>query len=168
MAPLRRSLGKAASVESVYSAGATKLSNEADGMKDDLLAAYLICHYNWQIDFLRPTIEEIVAEYLKVHDPDPYAPVPIHIPFTAPKGKARIPPRPIPQSGKPNGNVNHFTFAMCPPQTSKANAKPNEAKPHRAQSPNTLQNCQTVFSYAPPHRTQAPNPTGPQSRMQIP
>ena len=40
-------------------------------MKDDLLAAYLICHYNWQIDFLRPTIEEIVAEYLKAHDPDP-------------------------------------------------------------------------------------------------
>ena len=83
--------------------------------------------------------------------------MPIHIPFTAPKGKARIPPRPIPQSGKPNGNVNHFTFAMCPPQTSKANAKPNEAKPHRK--------AQTLFKIVRPsshmHRHTAPKPQTP-------
>ena len=55
-----------ASVETVYS-GATKLSNEADHLGDDVLAAYVFNHHNWQFEFLRPTIAEIVAEYLKVH-----------------------------------------------------------------------------------------------------
>jgi len=41
-----------ASVESVYS-GATKLSNEAERMADEMLAAYIFCHYNWAFEFLR-------------------------------------------------------------------------------------------------------------------
>ena len=55
-----------ASVETVYS-GATKLSNEADSLGDDVLAAYVFNHHNWQFEFLRPTVAEIVAEYQKVH-----------------------------------------------------------------------------------------------------
>ena len=55
-----------ASVESVYS-GATKLSDGADTLADDVLAAYVYLHYNWAFDFLRPTVEEIVSEYQKVH-----------------------------------------------------------------------------------------------------
>ena len=55
-----------ASVETVYS-GATKLSTEADHLGDDVLAAYIYLHHNWQFEFLRPTIKEIVDEYQKVH-----------------------------------------------------------------------------------------------------
>eukprot|EP00966_Prymnesium_polylepis_P027323 632248-Prymnesium_polylepis.1 len=59
-----------ASVESVYS-GATKLSDAAEHLADDVLAAYIFCHYNWGFDFLRPSIDEIVAEYKKVHSGNP-------------------------------------------------------------------------------------------------
>ena len=59
-----------ASVESVYS-GATKLSDAADHLGDDVLAAYIFCHYNWGFDFLRPSIDEIVAEYKKMHGKEP-------------------------------------------------------------------------------------------------
>ena len=59
-----------ASVETVYS-GATKLSDEADCLGDDLLAAYVFLHYNWKFDFLRPTIAEIVAEYKRMHGTHP-------------------------------------------------------------------------------------------------
>ena len=52
--------------EVVYS-GATKLSDEAQMLADDMLAAYIFNHYNWKYDFLRPTIEQIVQEYLKLH-----------------------------------------------------------------------------------------------------
>ena len=47
--------------EVVYS-GATKLSDEAQMLADDMLAAYIFNHYNWKYDFLRPTIEQIVQE----------------------------------------------------------------------------------------------------------
>ena len=59
-----------ASVETVYS-GATKLSDGADQLADDVLAAYIYCHYNWGFEFLRPTISEIVAEYERVHGKEP-------------------------------------------------------------------------------------------------
>ena len=39
-------------------------------MGDDVLAAYVFCHYNWQFEFLRPSIADIVKEYIiniKVH-----------------------------------------------------------------------------------------------------
>ena len=55
-----------AAVETVYS-GATKLSDEAQMMADDMLAAYVFNHYNWQYEFLRPTVAEIVQEYLTIH-----------------------------------------------------------------------------------------------------
>ena len=32
-----------------------------------MLAAYVFCHYEWQFEFLHPTIAEIVKEYVKVH-----------------------------------------------------------------------------------------------------
>ena len=40
-----------ASVESVYS-GATKLSDDAKDLADNVLAAYIFCHYNCQFGFL--------------------------------------------------------------------------------------------------------------------
>ena len=58
-----------ASVETVYS-GATKLSDGSDSLADDVLAAYIFCHYNWKFEFLRPSIPEIVAEYLRVRGPE--------------------------------------------------------------------------------------------------
>ena len=55
-----------AAVETVYS-GATKLSDEAQMLGDDTLAAYVFDHYNWKYTFLRPTVNEIVEAYLKLH-----------------------------------------------------------------------------------------------------
>ena len=59
-----------ASVETIYS-GATKLADGSDKLADDVLAAYIYCHYNMQFGFLAPTIDEIVAEYKKVHGSQP-------------------------------------------------------------------------------------------------
>ena len=58
-----------ASVETVYS-GATKLSDGSERMADDVLAAYIFCHYNWKFEFLRPSIQEIVDEYNRVRGPE--------------------------------------------------------------------------------------------------
>jgi hypothetical protein len=55
-----------AAVETVYS-GATKLSDEAQMLADDMLAAYVFCHYNWQYIFLRPSNAEIVKGYLELY-----------------------------------------------------------------------------------------------------
>lgn len=41
---------------------ATQLSEKAQHLSDKNLAAY-----NWQLEFLRPTIDEIVTKYLKMH-----------------------------------------------------------------------------------------------------
>ena len=38
--------------------------NEAERMSDELLAAYIFLNTNWKFEFLRPTMEEIVAEYV--------------------------------------------------------------------------------------------------------
>ena len=59
-----------ASVETVYS-GATKLADGSEKLADDVLAAYIYCHYNFKFEFLRPTIDEIVAEYKKAHGNQP-------------------------------------------------------------------------------------------------
>ena len=37
----------------------------------ELLELYVFIHYNWQYEFMQPTIEEIVAAYLKLHGPEP-------------------------------------------------------------------------------------------------
>jgi len=39
----------------------------------ELLAAYIVLNANWKFTFLRPTLEEIVAEYLRMHGPEPPA-----------------------------------------------------------------------------------------------
>ena len=36
-------------------------------LADDVLAAYVFDHYNWQFAFLRPLVAEIVEAYLKLH-----------------------------------------------------------------------------------------------------
>ena len=46
--------------------GATQLSEKAEHLADKNLAAYIFNHY-WQFEFLRPTIDEIVTKYLKMH-----------------------------------------------------------------------------------------------------
>lgn len=43
------------------------MSDKAVQLGDNELAAYIFNHYNWQFDFLRLTVQEIVDEYLRVH-----------------------------------------------------------------------------------------------------
>ena len=53
-------------METVYSGATSKLSDEAQMLGDDMLAAYVFDHYNWKYIFLRPTVNEIVEAYLKL------------------------------------------------------------------------------------------------------
>lgn len=43
------------------------MSNAAEMLDDNLLAAYIICHNNWKFDFLRPQEHQIIDMYLKMH-----------------------------------------------------------------------------------------------------
>ena len=55
-----------ANVETVF-CGAKKLSDNAPSMGDDLLGAYVSNHVNWQYEWLRPHVHDIVCNYLRVH-----------------------------------------------------------------------------------------------------
>lgn len=39
-------------------------------MDDELLGAYIFCHFNWDLPFLRPTMKTICAEYRRAHSQD--------------------------------------------------------------------------------------------------
>ena len=58
-----------ANVETVFS-GAKKLADSASTMDDDLLGAYVINHINWQYEWLRPTVHDIVCQYVAMHGAD--------------------------------------------------------------------------------------------------
>ena len=56
----------AANVETVFS-GAGKFAEEADSTGDVLLRRMTRLHYNWNYDFLRPSIESVIKHYDKKH-----------------------------------------------------------------------------------------------------
>ena len=62
MSPCIKLQAASANVETVFS-GAGRLADSAVGMGDDLLAAYVFCHYNWQFPFLRVSDAEIMGLY---------------------------------------------------------------------------------------------------------
>ena len=58
-----------ANVETVF-CGAKKLSDSASTLGDDLLAAYVINNINWELEFLRPDVHDIVCAYLDLYGAD--------------------------------------------------------------------------------------------------
>jgi len=63
--------GASACVESVFSGVKRLLGDFAQRMSPEVLELYVFIHYNWQYEFMRPTVEEIKAAYLKLHGADP-------------------------------------------------------------------------------------------------
>ena len=59
--------GASACVESVFSGVNRLLGDFGQAMSPELLELYVFIHYNWQYEFLRPSIEEVVAAYIKLH-----------------------------------------------------------------------------------------------------
>ena len=55
-----------ANVETVFS-GAGRISAKSRTLSPLILSDYAFCHYNYQYDWLRPTLEEIVAAYQKLY-----------------------------------------------------------------------------------------------------
>ena len=39
-------------------------------MAPEVLELYVFIHYNWQYEFMRPTIDEIVKAYVKAYGPE--------------------------------------------------------------------------------------------------
>ena len=52
-------------VESVFSGVKRLLGDFAATMSPEVLELYVFIHYNWQYDFMRPTIDEIVKTYIR-------------------------------------------------------------------------------------------------------
>ena len=63
-----------ANVETIFS-GAKQLSDSATTMDDDVFGAYVFDHVNWQYEWLRPSVHDIVCAYLALHGEE--APVPV-------------------------------------------------------------------------------------------
>ena len=62
---------KAASahVESVFS-GAKRMAESAALMSDENLSAFVMCHYLWEVEWLRPNIHDIMCAYVMAHGPE--------------------------------------------------------------------------------------------------
>ena len=59
--------GAASCVESVFSGVKRLLGDFAATMSPEILALYVFIHYNWQYEWMQPTIDEIVKAYKSVH-----------------------------------------------------------------------------------------------------
>ena len=59
--------GASACVESVFSGVKRLLGDFGQAMSPEVMELYVFIHYNWQYEFMRPSIEEIVAAYEKLH-----------------------------------------------------------------------------------------------------
>ena len=59
--------GAASCVESVFSGVKRLLGDFAATMSPEILTLYVFIHYNWQYEWMRPSIEEIVEAYIKAH-----------------------------------------------------------------------------------------------------
>ena len=55
--------GASSCVESVFSGVKRLLGDVAATMSPELLELYVFIHYNWQYEWMRPSVEEIVAAY---------------------------------------------------------------------------------------------------------
>ena len=54
-------------MESVFSGVKRLLGDFAATMSPELLAMYVFVHFNWQYEWMRPSIDEIVQEYIKIY-----------------------------------------------------------------------------------------------------
>ena len=59
--------GASACVESLFSGVKRLLGDFAATMSPEILEMYVFVHYNWQYEFMRPSIEEIVHAYIKIY-----------------------------------------------------------------------------------------------------
>eukprot|EP00966_Prymnesium_polylepis_P289102 6677618-Prymnesium_polylepis.1 len=57
--------GAASCVESIFSGVKRLLGDFAATMSPELLELYVFIHYNWQYEWMRPSVEEIVKAYLQ-------------------------------------------------------------------------------------------------------
>ena len=60
--------GASANVETIFS-GAKQLTDAANRLCDPNLEAYVKNHNNWQYEWLRPSIHDIVCAYYTAHGP---------------------------------------------------------------------------------------------------
>ena len=58
--------GASSNVESIFSGVKRLLGDFAAKMSPAILELYVFIHYNWDYEFMRPTIEEIVESYLNI------------------------------------------------------------------------------------------------------
>jgi hypothetical protein len=63
--------GASACVESVFSGVKRLLGDFAATMSPEILEMYVFVHYNYQYEFMQPTIDEIVKAYIKAYGPEP-------------------------------------------------------------------------------------------------
>ena len=59
--------GASSCVESVFSGVKRLLGDFAQRMSPEVLELYVFIHYNYQYEFMRPTTEEIVVAYQRLH-----------------------------------------------------------------------------------------------------
>ena len=62
--------GASACVESVFSGVKRLLGDFAATMSPEVLELYVFIYYNWQYQFMRPSVEEIVKVYLEIYGAD--------------------------------------------------------------------------------------------------
>ena len=62
--------GASSCVESVFSGVKRLLGDFAATMSPEVLELYVFIHYNWEYEFMRPTIDEIVKAYVAAYGPD--------------------------------------------------------------------------------------------------
>ena len=55
-----------ANIETVFS-GAGRISGKSRTLSPSLLSDYAFCHYNYKYDWLRPSLNEIIAAYEKLY-----------------------------------------------------------------------------------------------------
>ena len=59
-----------ANVETVFS-GAGRISNRSRTLAAQVLSDYCVCHYNYNFDWLRPQLDEIIKAYHELYGPQP-------------------------------------------------------------------------------------------------
>ena len=55
-----------ANIETVFS-GAGRISAKSRTLSPIILSEYAFCHYNYKYEWLRPSVDEIVAAYMKLY-----------------------------------------------------------------------------------------------------
>ena len=63
--------GASANIESVFSGVKRLLGDFAATMSPEILALYVFIHYNYQYEFMLPSVQEIVDTYIKIYGAEP-------------------------------------------------------------------------------------------------